>query len=284
MTALSIVVPVYNESAVLPELVRRCRAVGDAVAADRYEVLVVDDASHDETPALLESLADGVRVHALRQPRNGGQFRAVQRGLSEARGALVAVLDGDLQDPPEAIADLVAVMNASPRDVGAVFAVKTRRDDPPMFHLAQWVFHAMQHHLSVTEIPRGASSYCLMRREVAHSVARVPFAGGNLGAVLSAAHIRCASAPYVKEPRPDGASRLGAVGHYREAWHSLLLTGASPRITAVAAALTTLTALTTRHRRVALALAASLTLSTLALAHARRRKVALLHSLFARGG
>jgi dolichol-phosphate mannosyltransferase len=236
---LSVVAPVYNEAAILPELVGRCTRAAER-CGQPFELVLVDDASTDETPAVLASLARDRRVRVLRLPANAGQFRATQAGLREARGSWIAVLDADLQDPPETIPRLVEVLATAAPAVGAVLAVKSHRDDPRLFMLGQFVFHGLQHALSRVTVPRGAGAYCLMHRAIAERVARAECRRANLAAVVavavSAVGGRVATIEYEKAARYDGRGRVGWVGLVGEALDSLTITGALPRLLGFAAA------------------------------------------------
>ena len=105
---LSVVVPVFNEAAVLPALEARLCAVLDAACPD-HEVVFVDDGSADESPTILLAVAArNPRVRVLRFSRNFGHQAAVTAGIEHARGRAIVVIDADLQDPPEVIPDLLA--------------------------------------------------------------------------------------------------------------------------------------------------------------------------------
>jgi polyisoprenyl-phosphate glycosyltransferase len=236
---LSVVAPVYNEAQVLPEFVARCARAAE-LCGHPFEVVLVDDASNDATPAVLASLIRDVRVRAVRLASNAGQFRATQAGLREARGTWIAVLDSDLQDPPETIPQLVQVLATADSAVGAVLAVKSHRTDPLPFMLGQFIFHRLQHALSRVAVPRGAGAYCLMRRAVAERVARAECRRANLAAVIavavSALGGRVATVTYEKAARYDGRGRVGWAGLVGEALDSLTITGALPRLLGLAAA------------------------------------------------
>ena len=98
---LSVVVPMYNEEAVLPLLVERLRPAADGWGVS-YEVLCVDDGSTDGTPVLLQRLRrEWPQVRVVRLRANAGHQAAISAGLARARGQWVVTLDADLQDPPE---------------------------------------------------------------------------------------------------------------------------------------------------------------------------------------
>jgi undecaprenyl-phosphate 4-deoxy-4-formamido-L-arabinose transferase len=107
---LSVVVTVFNEAGSLEELYRR---TAEALAGRDFELIFVDDGSADESFATIERLHAGdERVRGVRLKRNFGQPPAMHAGLARARGAIVATMDGDLQNPPEDLPKLVAAVEA----------------------------------------------------------------------------------------------------------------------------------------------------------------------------
>ncbi|MEL7240463.1 MAG: glycosyltransferase, partial [Planctomycetota bacterium] len=101
---LSIILPAYNEQDVLPMTYERFTAVGPKFAEMGldYEIIFVNDGSKDDTPAMLDELAaKDEHIKAVHLTRNFGHQPAVTAGLHIARGDLVAIMDCDLQDPPE---------------------------------------------------------------------------------------------------------------------------------------------------------------------------------------
>lgn len=219
---LSVVAPVYNEAAVVRELGARIAAAARTVGHP-FEVLLVDDCSTDETAALAAALPD---VTHVRLPSNRGQLGATLEGLRRARGEVVVVLDGDLQDPPEVIPSLVAALRPG---LDVVYAVKARRDDPTWFLAGRLGYRAALRALRV-DLPSGAGSYCAMTGGMARRVAGFPLRDANLAAILASLGARCATVPYDKEARRDGPSRVGPVGLAREALGSLWLVSPVGRV------------------------------------------------------
>ena len=224
---LSVVIPVHNEAEVLDELSRRCAAAAASVS-DRFEIVIVDDASTDESRTVAMGLPRDRSVRVVSLERNLGQLGATLRGLGEARGEVVVVLDGDLQDPPEAIVDVTGALERTPQaDVAC--AVKAKRDEAAWFVLAAGIYHAWQCWAAHTPVPAGAGSYCAMRGHWAQRAAQVSLKDGNLAAVLAALGARFVTVGYDKAARYDGRSRVGVAGLVREAIGSLALTGALGR-------------------------------------------------------
>ncbi len=212
---LAVVIPVLDEAQVLPELVARVRRAATTAHPDA-RVLIVDDASTDATPELSASLSDDV-VRFLRLPRRSGQLGATLAGLAACDADVCVVLDGDLQDPPETLPDLVAALTASPRLLAA-FAVKHARDDGRWRELASDLHGAVLRRLLERAPPPGAGSYCAFRRDVARAVLAVERPTGNLAALVAAAAAGdVAVVTYRKAARRAGSSKVGLVGLAREA-------------------------------------------------------------------
>src|SRR5947207_10892121 len=121
MVALSVVIPVYNEEAVLPALFARLYPALDALGVS-YEVIFVNDGSADRSASLLrgqfELRPDATRVILFNG--NFGQHLAIMAGFEASRGERVVTLDSDLQNPPEEIAKLLAKMDEGYDYVGSV--------------------------------------------------------------------------------------------------------------------------------------------------------------------
>ncbi len=124
---LSVVIPVYNEEATLAALFARLYPALDTLGID-YEIIFVDDGSHDRSPALLKDqyLARPDVTRVVLFNANRGQHTAIIAGFERVRGQRIVTLDADLQNPPEEVAHLLAEMDAGHDYVGGVR--KTRED------------------------------------------------------------------------------------------------------------------------------------------------------------
>ncbi|MFL5951662.1 MAG: glycosyltransferase [Gaiellaceae bacterium] len=132
---LSVVVPVYNGASALPELVRRLQAALDATQR-RYEVVLVDDGSTDDTWATMSALTgEHVFVRSLRLARNYGQHNALLAGIRSARHDVTVTIDADLQYPSDRIPQLIAKLDEG-WDV--VYATAGRRTEGVLRRLASW--------------------------------------------------------------------------------------------------------------------------------------------------
>jgi len=118
---LSVVIPVFNEEANLPELIRRCLAVCNSLGKT-YEIILVNDGSRDASAQIITDAAEansGAIVGVLLN-RNFGQHSAVMAGFAQARGEVIVTLDADLQNPPEEIPKLLKPIEDGCDVVGSV--------------------------------------------------------------------------------------------------------------------------------------------------------------------
>jgi len=203
--ALSVVLPVYKTRVFLPELHRRLGAVMDHLGVDG-EMIFVDDACPEDSWKDLAGLACwDPRVRALRLASNVGQQRAVLEGLRHARSDVVVVMDADLQDPPEAIPELIARLDAGTAGVFAARAGDYESGGRLMTsRLFKWTVTRL------TGAPRGAGLFVALRRPlVSHLVAHAP-ARPHLVAMISCADFPLAAVPVVRDLRTSGRSAYSA--------------------------------------------------------------------------
>lgn len=170
---LSVVIPAYNEEATLPLLVDRLRPVLDALG-EPYEVLIVDDGSHDATPVLLQRYRHdwpGLRVVRLRA--NAGHQAALSAGLQRARGAWVATLDADLQDPPEVLPEMLSAARTAGADV--VYGVRSDRSTDSAFkRVTAAGYYRLMRRLVGSQVRAEAGDFRLMSRATVDAVNALP--------------------------------------------------------------------------------------------------------------
>ena len=160
---LSVVVPMFNELDALPHFAQRLRPILQGLDM-RYEVVCVDDGSSDGTAqALLEMAADWPQLRVVRLRRNAGHQAALTAGLESAHGDWIVSIDADLQDPPEAIAEMLQV--AIDTGVDVVYGVRSDRTSDTRFKrlTASFYYRAMRRAAGV-EIPHHAGDFRLLSR------------------------------------------------------------------------------------------------------------------------
>ncbi len=168
---ISIVTPVYNEQECLETLKERVdRALANVRC--RYDVYLIDDGSLDRTPEIIRRIArDDPRWHGVFLARNFGHQAAISAGLAIARGDVVVVMDGDLQDAPEAIPEMLERWQSG---YDVVYAVRTRRKESVLHRLAYWTFYRLLNGMSEQRVPVDAGDFCLMSRRVVDALNALP--------------------------------------------------------------------------------------------------------------
>ncbi|WP_405604826.1 glycosyltransferase [Streptomyces sp. NBC_01410] len=273
---LSFVIPMYNEEDIAREAVERAVKVGKNWGRS-FEVLAVDDGSTDSTPRILAELRATTPEFRWVQLRpNCGQPASSKAGMIAARGAMVCVLDADMQTPPEIVAQLVAALEQTGPEVAAVFGVTStrKRDDPTRLLVGQAVFYFLETRFGRHPIPHGASSFFVMRQDVARRLGNLTFTKGNVGAIMAALGLDMQTVTYVKPKSYREDSRLGLKGHVEEAVGSLALTGVLTRFGVVGGALAALAGVRSRSRwfRVAAVVTAATSLGSVAAAERFNRR------------
>ncbi|HZZ71907.1 MAG TPA: glycosyltransferase family 2 protein [Pirellulales bacterium] len=163
---LSVVLPVFNEAGVVASLTESLIAV--LAPLMRFEILFVNDGSHDDSPAILDALASQhAEVRVIHFARNFGQQAAVQAGLAHARGDAVVVMDSDQQDSPAAIRQFVALWQEG---YDVVYALRKSRQEAWWKRCLFAGFHRFLHAIADTQIPARAGLFSLMDRRVVSEV------------------------------------------------------------------------------------------------------------------
>ena len=174
MTALSIVVPCYNEQECLAALHKRLAKAAKAAAGQDYELVLVNDGSRDKTWPMMRALAAKDRhVVAVNLSRNHGHQLALTAGLDLCRGDTILIIDADLQDPPELLKDMMAMMRREEADV--VYGVRTARAGETRFKRATaHAFYRMLARATDVDIPVDAGDFRLMSRRALNVLLSMP--------------------------------------------------------------------------------------------------------------
>jgi len=209
---LSVVVPCFNEEAVI-ELTHRhlVEALGADPSID-LEIVYVNDGSRDRTEQLLFELAAGdERVRVVSFTRNFGHQPAVSAGLQYASGDAVAVIDADLQDPPEVILRLVAKWREG---FDVVNAVREKRKEGVAKRLAYALFYKLYRRLASIDVPLDSGDFALMDRRVVDVMNSLPEKNRFVRGLRSWSGFRQTGVAYERAPR--------AAGETKYSWRKLL--------------------------------------------------------------
>lgn len=166
---LSVVVPCFNEEGSIPHLYEKLNDVLRGIGCG-YEIVLVDDGSTDGTYPLMETLAqEDEHLKLISFSRNFGKESALYAGLSNAIGSYVAVLDADLQDPPELLAEMYFILREGRYDCVAAYRA-TRKGEPVLRSLFANAFYRINNRLADTRIVNGARDFRMMNRSMVNAV------------------------------------------------------------------------------------------------------------------
>jgi dolichol-phosphate mannosyltransferase len=169
---LSVAIPLHNEEAGIPELLRRLGDVLDSVPGGPHEIVLVDDGSRDRTLELLHAAArSDPRLVVVALSRNFGHQAALSAALDYVSGDVVVAMDGDLQDRPEAIPALLAKHREG---FDVVYAQRVRRKEQWLLRVSYFVFYRLLASLADTRLPLDSGDFALMSIKVVEQMRSAP--------------------------------------------------------------------------------------------------------------
>ena len=197
---VSVVVPLFNEEESIAILQSELSA---ALKSFDYEIIFVDDGSHDRTVERIEA-APNIRL--IRFEKNAGQSAAIYAGVHAARGATVVLIDGDLQNDPGDIPRLLAEIA---RGADLVCGYRAQRRDTRVKRLTSWIANAVRSRFTKDGVRDTGCTLKAMRRECVGAL--VPFKGMHrfIPALVKGAGYQLVEVPVNHRPRRFGQSKYG---------------------------------------------------------------------------
>lgn len=174
MKKISVIVPCYNEQEAIPFFYDEIVKISKIMENDaEFEYLFINDGSKDKTINVLRELAKrDERVKYVSFSKNFGKEAAMYAGLEKSSGDYIAVMDVDLQDPPELLVQMFQDLESGEYDCVATRRV-SRKGEPPIRSLFAKLFYSMINKISKTEIVDGARDYRLMTRQMVDAILEV---------------------------------------------------------------------------------------------------------------
>jgi dolichol-phosphate mannosyltransferase len=207
--SLSVIVPAHNERDNVAPLLLEIEAALTPLDLN-WEALFIDDASRDDTLAVLRSLQSGhKRLRVLRHHRQSGQSTAVRTGVKAARGTWIATLDGDGQNDPADIPKLLAARNAGPDEIKLYAGWRTTRRDSFSKRISSRVANGIRAFLLKDDTPDTGCGIKLFEREVFLDLPYFDHMHRFLPALVRRAGFGVQSVPVNHRPRMRGISKYG---------------------------------------------------------------------------
>jgi len=215
---ISVVVPAYNEEAVLAAFHTRMSALFDQLPAYRCEMIFVNDGSSDRTQAIIDELcARDTRVASVNLSRNFGKEIAMTAGFDHARGDAVIVIDADLQDPPELIFEFVREWE---KGFDIVYAMRSHRDGETWLKKATAsAFYKIMDQLSGrVNIPRDTGDFRLMSRRSVDALLQLREQHRFMKGLFAWVGFPSKAIKYRRDPRAAGETKF----NYWKLWNFAL--------------------------------------------------------------
>ena len=201
---LSVVIPVFNEEENITVLHSRLTAVLEDTHID-YEIIFVDDGSNDNSLNQLQNLSvKDKRVLVVELARNFGHQVSITAGLDFARGQAVAVMDADLQDPPEALPEFIAKWR---KGYDVIYAIREQRKEKWLKRSSYALFYRLLRRVANIDIPLDSGDFCVMDRRVVELLKSMPERSRFIRGIRSWVGLNQVGLPFERHARYAGQSK-----------------------------------------------------------------------------
>jgi len=171
-TLVSVIIPVYNEEQVIDELLSRILSLCTIHSVYHWEIIFIDDGSNDQTLQLLNGAAvKDSRIKIVQLSRNFGQQEAITAGIDFSSGDVVAIIDGDLQDPPEMIPEMLELWE---NGADVVYAVRQNRKESYLKRFLYSAYYRLLKWSADIKIPLDSGDCCVMDKKVVKVLTKIP--------------------------------------------------------------------------------------------------------------
>ena len=218
--AVSVVAPMFNEAGGAAELIREIAA---ALAGVDHEIIIVDDASSDDTGMVLSSMrAQFPQLRILKHEKNAGQSRAIRTGVHAARAPIIAMVDGDGQNDPADILALYRMLTIADSDIAMAAGERTGRQDSAAKKFAARIANSFRRSLLDDGAADTGCGLKVFRREAFLALPYFDHMHRYLPALMVREGYKVVFAPVSHRARAHGASKYTNIGRLGVAFRDLL--------------------------------------------------------------
>jgi glycosyltransferase involved in cell wall biosynthesis len=201
---LSVVIPVFNEEENITVLYSRLTAVLEDTHID-YEIIFVDDGSNDGSLNQLQNLSvQDKRVMIVELARNFGHQVSITAGLDFARGQAVAIMDADLQDPPEVLPEFIAKWR---KGYDVIYAIREQRKERWLKRSSYALFYRLLRRVANIDIPLDSGDFCVMDRRVVELLRSMPERSRFIRGIRRWVGLNQVGLPFERHARYAGQSK-----------------------------------------------------------------------------
>jgi polyisoprenyl-phosphate glycosyltransferase len=210
---LSLVIPIFNEEKLIDELIKRTVASIESFTSD-YEIIFVDDGSIDSSLfTILQHQKSNKHLKVLSLSKNFGHQAAYTAGLEHAKGDIVAMMDGDLQDPPEILSEMFRMINEDNFDI--VSGKKSGRKGSKKRNLWAFLFHLFFRKISDLRNMENAGNYSMMKREALDALLSMREKVRYLPGLRTFIGFRQGYIEFIRADRYEGDPKMSFTGLFR---------------------------------------------------------------------
>jgi glycosyltransferase involved in cell wall biosynthesis len=224
---LTFISPCFNEVENIQNLYARTVRACEEYGLNEFEIIWIENGSYDGSIELMKILAQqDERLRIIQLTRNYGYQGAITCGLVHARGEYVAILDGDLQDPPELIVKMLSIANRDGIDV--VYGVRKKRKENILKRFAYAAFYRLWKFTAEIDIPLDAGDYCVMSRPVVNAMNLMPERQRFTRGLRAWVGFKQTGFEYERDARGGGESKFGISGMINLALDGLVAYSVAP--------------------------------------------------------
>jgi dolichol-phosphate mannosyltransferase len=214
----TLIFPVYNEEDTIDNLYERVTKVMHGMS-DSYEILFVNDGSYDRTKELLTAINEkDHKVKVIHFSRNFGHQNAVSAGIKYAKGHAVAILDSDLQDPPEVLPSFFEHLK---KGYDVVYAVRQNRKESFIKKACYSVFYRVLQQIANIYIPLDSGDFCVMDRKVVDAINALPERNRFVRGLRSWVGFKQIGLSYERSAREAGESKYNLTKLFKLAFDGI---------------------------------------------------------------
>lgn len=212
MKKISAIIACYKDEQAIPIMAQRLEATFKKIGVD-YEIIFVNDGSPDNSQAVLESLAQqNSKIKVITHSRNFGSQNAFSSGMRLCSGDGCVLLDGDLQDPPELIADFYQKWIEG---YDVIYGIRVKREMPLLWGLAYKGFYRLFQKMAYIRVPVDAGDFSLIDRKVIDVINRLPERDRFMRGLRAWSGFKQMGVPYVRPERMFGTSTNNLMSNLR---------------------------------------------------------------------